>query len=181
MVAFVMTRPQPIDAFEPNAIDYLQLPATVDRARVTLDRARERLEATSLDLSTPARSPGIAGQSPRSAAPEFLQRIPVRTAEGFKIISAEELVSVVAHGEYMHLAMMDGERHVICYRLKDLEARLNPATFIRISRGTLVNVDCILRVLPAPSGLLTVTLTNGDELKVSRQRARALKRWLLRL
>src|SRR5690349_2151857 len=47
LIAFVMTTPQPVDVFEPNAIDYLLLPATRNRARVTLERAKERLEAES--------------------------------------------------------------------------------------------------------------------------------------
>jgi two-component system LytT family response regulator len=180
LIAFVMTRPQPVDAFEPNAIDYLLLPATSDRARVTLDRAKERLDAGSFTVLPSPPEASVPSGEPLSRA-MFLQRVPVRTRDGFRIIPVEELVSVVAHGEYMHLTTTDGERHVITYRLKDLEARLNPARFIRLSRSILVNIDFVRRVAPARSGLLTVALANGDEYRASRLRARELREWLLRL
>ena len=180
LIAFVMTRPQPVDAFEPNAIDYLLLPVTKDRMRVTLQRSRDRLDAASLAVQPSLDENTVpSGESLSRAA--FLRRIPARTRNGFRIIPVEELVSVVAHAEYMHLTTTDGERHIILYRLKDLEARLDPAQFIRLSRSILVNIDFVRSVAPSGSGLLTVALTNGDELHVSRLRARNLRGSLLRL
>ncbi|HEY7237451.1 MAG TPA: LytTR family DNA-binding domain-containing protein [Gemmatimonadaceae bacterium] len=163
LVAFVMTQPQPIAAFEPNAIDYLPLPSTRQRTRTTIDRAKERLDVSSAIQST------------------FLQRIPARTRDGFQIIPVEELVSAVAHREYLHLTTRDGDRHVMLYALKELQAKLNPTSFIRLSRNTLVNVAFVRHVVPGRGGLLTVALSNGDEHDVSRRRARDLRELLLRL
>src|SRR5206468_4159829 len=44
LIAFVMTHPQLVDAFEPNAVDYLPIPASSQRTRTSIDRAKERLD-----------------------------------------------------------------------------------------------------------------------------------------
>ena len=111
----------------------------------------------------------------------FLQRIPVRTRDGFRIIPVEELVSAVARKEYLHLTTGDGERHVILYALKELHARLDPMRFIRVSRGALVNLAFVRQIVPGPGGQMTVALRNGEQFDASRRRARELRQRLLRL
>ena len=60
------------------------------------------------------------------------------------------IASVTADGELLHITTIAGERHTITHRLHALEARLDPRRFIRLGRGTLVNVDLIARVSPMP-------------------------------
>jgi DNA-binding LytR/AlgR family response regulator len=69
----------------------------------------------------------------------------------------------------------------VTYRLKDLEARLDPGVFVRLSRGSLANVAQIHRISPMPGGTFVVTLKNNLQLAVSRLRARVLREELLRL
>lgn len=180
LIAFVVTQPEPVEAFEPDAVDYVQLPATTQRTRTTIDRARQRL-----GIGEAARRRQPQPRVARSPRPDdgrrFLQRIPARTREGFRIIPIEELVSAVAHREYLHLTTSDGERHVILYALKDLQARLDPTRFIRLSRSTLVSLTFVRQVLPGRSGLLTVALSNGEHHDASRRRARELRHRLLQL
>ena len=62
------------------------------------------------------------------------------------------------------------------YRLKDLERRLDPAEFVRLSRGMLVNVDAVARILSSSSGTSRVILHNGDEIGMSRIETKRLRR-----
>ena len=55
----------------------------------------------------------------------------------------QQIASIVADGELLNITTMRNERHTITYRLKDLERMLDPASFIRLGRGTLANVDQI--------------------------------------
>jgi DNA-binding LytR/AlgR family response regulator len=66
-------------------------------------------------------------------------------------------------------------------RLKDLEARLDPDTFIRLSRGTLANVTMVTKATPMPGGTYVLMMTNGQELSTSRFHSRLLREKLLRL
>jgi two-component system LytT family response regulator len=65
--------------------------------------------------------------------------------------------------------------------LKDLEARLDPAMFVRLARGTIVNIEMIARVSPMPSGTFVVTLKNNQQLQASRLQSRVLRESLLRI
>lgn len=47
-------------------------------------------------------------------------------------------------------------------RVKDLEARLDPKRFIRLSRGALVHLESIQSVSPMPVGTYVVTLSNQE-------------------
>jgi DNA-binding LytR/AlgR family response regulator len=180
LIAFVMTRPQPIDVFEPNAVDYLRLPTTIQRTRTTVERAKERLDAIE---SPSAAHTGGAAFDTRGAeqTPQFLQHLPIRSGGRFHIIPVQDLVSAVSHAEYLHLTTRDGERHIIVHRLKDLEAKLDPASFVRLSRSTVVNVSFVRHLVPGPNNVLRVALSNGDEHATSRRRARQLREGLLRL
>jgi hypothetical protein len=58
------------------------------------------------------------------------------------------------------------------YRLKELEARLDPALFVRLARGTLANIEMIARVSPMPGGTFVVTRKNNQQLQASRLQSR---------
>jgi two-component system, LytTR family, response regulator len=185
LVAFVTAYDEyAVRAFELNAIDYLLKPVEPVRLRRTLQRAHERLERSDVPPTESDRWRAAAYMLVPAAAgapAEYLRRIPVRDREDILIIPVEQIASIVADGELLHLTAAGGRRHTINYRLKDLEARLDPSQFVRLSRGSLVNVDMLERVSPMPGGTYVVTLKNKQQLAVSRQRARALREHLLKL
>jgi DNA-binding LytR/AlgR family response regulator len=96
-------------------------------------------------------------------------------------VPVEEIVSIVANGELLDIATRGNERYTITYRLKDLEVRLDPSQFVRLSRGTIVSVTSIQRVTPLTGGTYLLRLKNGQQHQVSRLRARVLRDQLLRL
>ena len=92
-----------------------------------------------------------------------------------------QIASIVADGELLHLTTVSNERHTITYRLKDLGARLDPARFIRLGRGTLANIELITKVSVMPGGTHVAVLSNGQKLQVSRLQSRVLRERLLKL
>jgi two-component system LytT family response regulator len=110
-----------------------------------------------------------------------VERIPVRRRDEVLIIPVHQIASIVADGELLRLTTVTGDRHTINHRLKDLEARLDPAKFIRLGRGTMANVDLITKVGMMPGGGHVAVLTNGQKLTVSRMQSRTLRERLLKL
>jgi two-component system LytT family response regulator len=170
-----------VKAFEVNAVDYLLKPVEEARLRRALQRAHDRLERSELRESATVRLRHAVNEYERAAPPARLERIPVRHKDDIILVQVHQLASVLADGELLHLTTTRRERYTITYRLKDLEARLDPHRFVRLGRGTLVNVDCIARVTPMPGGMYLVTLQDGQELDVSRIQSRLLRERLLRL
>src|SRR5262245_50980149 len=117
--------------------------------------------------------------APTNAAREFLTRIPMRIPGGLLFIPTSQIVMIVAHGERLTITTSDSAEYSLDYRLKNLEARLNPAEFLRLSRGTIVKLSAISRILRGSSGTNKVILENGQELNMSRIQAARLGRVLL--
>lgn len=170
-----------IEAFELNAIDYLLKPVELDRLQATIDRARARLEHLEPAQQRAEALAGAASAYARASRQAYLERIPVRQRSGVVILPVRQITSIVADGELLHLTTTSKERYTITYRLHLLEQRLDPRRFLRLSRGTLANVDAIARVSPMPGGTYLATMSNGQELQVSRIQSRLLRDTLLQL
>jgi two-component system, LytTR family, response regulator len=182
LVAFVTAYDQhAIEAFKLNAIDYLLKPVTPTRLRETLNRAHERLERHDLAAAQADRVRSVAANYAGAVGTVPMQRIPVRRRDDIVFLPVEQLATAIADGELLRLTTVSGDRFVITYRLKDLEARLDPARFIRIARGALINIGMVERVTPVPGGTYEVRMTNGQELESSRLRSRVLREQMLKL
>ena len=182
LIAFVTAHDEyAVRAFEVSAIDYLLKPVEPGRLRRTLTRAHERLERADFRAATSERVQVAAAILDHGGSDPWIRRIPIRQNEDVILLPVAQLASVVAHGELLELHTLTGERHTIAFRLKDLEARLDPGEFVRLSRGILARIDAIQRVSPMPGGTFMVSLSNRQQLSVSRIRARELRDRLLRL
>ncbi|HJO38350.1 MAG: hypothetical protein QGG24_01375 [Vicinamibacterales bacterium] len=96
-------------------------------------------------------------------------RIKLLTAAAYTL-SASAAVSHVYAATTLGVPLFSEMHHLI-----------GPGFGILLSRGTLANLDLFKSVSLLPGGTQTVTLTNGQELKVSRTQARVLRDQLLRL
>jgi len=181
VVAFVTAYDQyAVSAFELNAVDYLLKPVEVARLRECLDRTAERLDRADLRESQIRNIRSVADEIAATDA-TLLRRIPVRRGDRIILVPVESIASVVADGELLHIMTANKEKHTISYRLKDLEARLDPDLFVRLGRGTIVNIGMIRSADIMPGGTYRVTLMNGQELSASRIHSRILRERLLRL
>ncbi|HEX7421694.1 MAG TPA: LytTR family DNA-binding domain-containing protein [Thermoanaerobaculia bacterium] len=181
MIAFVTAYDEfAVRAFDLNAVDYLLKPVDAGRLRETISRAIDRLDQTDARRVS-VRNLEAAAAAYDSAFPTRLVRIPVRKRDEIVLVTVEQVASVIADGELLHLTTVRGDKHTITYRLKDLEARLDPELFVRLSRGAIANVSMITKVTPMPGGTYVLTMTNGQQLKTSRFHSRMLRDRLLKL
>jgi two-component system LytT family response regulator len=152
-----------VDAFELEAIDYLLKP--VNRTR--LARAVDRLRRGEKQPSEEALD-RIANAVHGSAI-----RLLARCGNRYRVIPQREIVYLSSSGGLTRLHTRERD-YVLDPTLNDLETRLNPALFYRISRSALVNLDCVTEVGPPSAGAADVTLHGGARLEVSRRRLKDL-------
>jgi two-component system LytT family response regulator len=182
LIAFVTAYDEyAVRAFEVNAVDYLLKPVEKTRLREALNRAQERVEHAEIVAEQGGRVSDAIVQYEMATRPPFLERIPIRKRDEILIVPVSHIASIVAEGELLYLTTTKNERHAITYRLKDLEKRLDPAKFIRLGRGTIANVDLIVKVNAMPGGTHVAVLSTGHKLQVSRLQSRIIRERLLKL
>ncbi len=161
-----------VQAFEANAADYLLKPIEPDRLNRTLDRLeRRRAEPRQDELR------GVLEAVARSLrAPAFLDRLASRIGERIHLLEVRDVTHVLARDRAVY-AVAASKEHLLDGTLAELERRLDPARFLRIHRGALVNLAWIAEVHAHFGGRLLVRLKDAGrtELEVARDRVRALK------
>ena len=86
---------------------------------------------------------------------------------------AVDAINWIEAVDYLSRLHAGGERHLLRESLASLERRLDPAQFVRVHRSAVVRIDRVRELRADASGDLTVVLTNGTLVPVSRrQRAR---------
>lgn len=182
LVAFVTAYDEyAVQAFEVNAVDYLLKPIEKARLRETLQRVQERLEQTDFRETEAEKLKSVVKTYDETLRAEFIERIPVKKNDEIFLVAVRDVVSIVADGELLHITTTQNQRYTINYRLKDLETRLAPEKFIRLSRGALANLEMISKISPMPGGTYVVTLKNNQQLTASRLQSKLLREKLFKI
>ena len=95
-----------------------------------------------------------------------LARIPVRSRGRTLLLETEAIDWIEAQGNYLGLHA-GAEIHLIRETLATLEGRL-PQDFVRIHRGTIVNLARLSEVRSLHNGDAVIRLADGTELRMSR-------------
>ncbi len=163
-----------LDAFEVCAVDYLLKPFSDERFERALGLARERLRRSSIDQLGGRLLALLEHQSGESLAAQAAppvgrpaRRLAVQTGKKVRLVEVEEIDWIEADGPYvkLHVGLTS---HLTRGSLKSLEQRLDPQSFVRIHRSSMVNVSRIRELQPLFHGELLLILAGGKRLKVSR-------------
>ena len=147
-----------VRAFEIHAVDYLLKPFTQERLRSAVHRVRQRISLTSerQDQST---------SEPKHDA--YTDRIVFKSRGRILFLSVDEIRWVEAEENYVRI-FTSSESHLLRETMANLEARLDPQSFLRVHRSAIVNLHFVKEVKSEVDGDAIVTLTNGKKIAMSR-------------
>jgi len=149
-----------IRAFEANAVDYLLKPIDQDRFRVAINRSLEQLENPQLDLNALITTFQSANQS-------FPEHFIVQKSNKMVNVPVKDIMYFEASGDYTVLHTTEDE-YLSSKTLTSWGNLLDPNTFVRIHRSTIINFNHLSEVEKHFKGGLIVTMKNGKHLPVSR-------------
>jgi two-component system LytT family response regulator len=155
-----------IQAFDANALDYVLKPVQPERLGQALSKVR-RMLATNDD----AYRDGLRRTASALAPPTKLAG---RRGNRLILLSPKDVLYVAIDAQLTFLHTSD-DRFLTDRTITELEDLLFPVGFIRINRSTLINLQHARELVPWSSGTWRVTLSNGVERDVSRERGRVLK------
>jgi two-component system LytT family response regulator len=159
-VIFATAHPEhALAAFDVGAIDYVLKPIEAARLATALGRARTSL-------------------AQRAGAPdEPASRLAIPTREGARLVDAASITHAIFDGTLVTVHV-EGEALLTEQTLADLEARLPTASFERVHRRALLNLERVVRLLDQETGGYLAVTDTGARVEVSRQSARRLRRRL---
>ena len=126
------------DAFEVYAFDYLLKPFKAERALATLERAKSVLKTR----EDAARSAKPVEPRPQSG------RILLKHRDGVSVINMEDILLVQREERATVLYTVNDGRYVTGDSLADVEARLDPALFMRCHKSYIINLSHVDSISP---------------------------------
>jgi two-component system LytT family response regulator len=166
-----------IRAFEANAVNYLMKPVDEDKLADTVERVRVRLaekrgaeEAEKLKNVLSEVAPEAAEEfadGETESADRYEKLINIKDRGQIFRVEIDSIEHIEAAGDYMCIYTGDNSL-ILRETMKDLERRLDPRTFQRVHRSTIVNLNQVRQVKPHTNGECFLVLDSGAEVKVSR-------------
>ncbi len=169
-----------LKAFDVAAIDYLLKPFDDERFALAVSRAKSQIrqgrvgELSRRLIALLESKTSKTGQREAPSTRNYLQRVMLKTGGKVVFLRVAEIDWIEAEGDYVRLHVR-GESHLLRDTMKRLEKQLDPSLFVRTHRSTIVNLDRIKELHPFFHGDYMVILKDGTELKLSRNRRRALE------
>jgi two-component system, LytTR family, response regulator len=165
-VIFVTAHDQyALKAFEVHAQDYLLKPFDADRLSAAFARAAERIEGRranrGINLQLQALLADLQQQRTRRT------RIPIKADGRVMLLPVEQIDWIESADNHVKI---HANKQVFTVRqtLQSLELTLSPQEFVRVHRGSMVNVARIREIQPWFNGEYVVLLHDGTQVKTSR-------------
>lgn len=151
-----------LKAFEFNALDYLLKPIALPRFKQAVEKALASLKAGHSD----------AGQISKLletglGAGTYIDRIVLKSGEGFHIIHQEDIFYIEAQDDYVLIAT-ENEEYLKKKTLKFYEKNLDPSLFVRVHRSFLVHINVIQKIEPYSKDAFIGILKNGRKISISK-------------
>ena len=137
-----------VRAFEAEALDYLLKPFDNARFDRALSRAKERI---------------FAGKD----LPRKIERLPIKSSGQVLFLKFSEIDWIEA-ADYYACLHVGAKTHLLRRSMSELERDLDPATFCRIHRSTIVSLERVRSLKVGEDGEYEVLLDNGTSLRMSR-------------
>jgi two-component system LytT family response regulator len=158
-----------IRAFEKNAVDYLLKPLDEERFTQAVNRALKRKTAENGNLEELLRSIKSDGKA------SFDSHIFVQKSEKLFNLPVEEIIFLEASGDYTVITTKN-DQFVSSSGIGKLEEILNPDTFIRVHRSTIINLNFLKEIERHFNGGMVVKMQNGKSFPVSRTYAKLIRK-----
>jgi len=162
-------------AFEVHAFDYLLKPFDGRRFLESLRRAKARVLQERSGVPDNRLFELFESLSKAQRAPD---RIAVRNNGRVVFLKLADIDWIEASDNYVCLHS-GRETHVVRETMSELEARLDPAKFLRVHRSAIVNLDQIRELQPWFRGDYRVILRDGTELTLTKTHREKLESRLL--
>lgn len=141
------------------ALDYLLKPVNISELVKAVSRFEERQSEKSENkrmhlllenLSTP------------------LKRIVLPLSDKMEFVNVDQILRCQGDGNYSHVYLKSGEKHMVCKALKEFDELLSEHNFLRIHQSHLINLNEVKSYVKSDGGY--IKMKDDTSVSISRQR-----------
>jgi DNA-binding LytR/AlgR family response regulator len=166
-----------IKAFKQNSIDYLLKPIDKYELKAALDKFKEHhvLQSSGTNLEEIGKM--LLNQM---SVKQYKDRIRVKVGDHLRSVQLCDVPLFYSKDKTNYLLTEENRSYPIDSSLDLIEDSLDPRSFYRINRSSIVNIEFIKDVISYSNSRLKVSLqrVNHEELIVARDRVKDFKEWL---
>jgi two-component system LytT family response regulator len=159
-----------IKAFERNAVDYVLKPLDQERFKLAVERALKQKKMEEGNLEGLLDS--LRTVNPRTT---YDSHVFVQKSEKLFNLPVEDIIYLEASGDYTVISTKN-DQFVSSSGIGKLEELMNPDTFIRVHRSTIINVNSLKEIERHFNGGMVVKMQNGKSFPVSRTYAKLIRK-----
>ena len=165
-----------LKAFKLNSIDYLLKPIDTDELENAIGQFKNLQSSNSnIDLNI-EQIKNLFSPSEKS----YKKRFTVKIGQHLKMISVDAIECFYSENKATHIHTINNRSYLIEDSLEQLEEKLQPETFFRVSRKYFVNINAIKDIISYTNSRLKIKLNSfsESEIIVSRERVKDFKKWI---
>jgi two-component system response regulator AlgR len=141
-----------VEAFDLSAVDYLLKPVSAERLARAIDRVRDRRAIYT---------------APEAAASSYVSEFWVPNRTEMVRVAVTDIERIDAERDYVRLSC-GGRSYLLHHTMTGIDARLDPAMFIRLHRSVIVRRDRIKSLGHDRAGAWHVELADGEAVRIGR-------------
>ena len=156
-----------LTAFELHAVDYLLKPFSRERFDEAVAHVLREAAPSPADVAQMAASLGTPHDAP-------LTRLLVRDQGKIFPLQVDAIECLRSDNKYTAITSK-GRSFLVRLPIADFETRLDPARFLRVQRGCIVNLDFVDNMTPDENSQLVVQLRDGTRITANREVSKMLR------
>jgi len=165
-----------LKAFKLNSIDYLLKPIDNDELENAIDQFKNiQTSNTKIGLNIEQIKQLIS-----PSQKNFKKRFTIKIGQHLKMISADTIECFYSENKATHFHTSNNRSYIIEDTLEQLEGKLQPDTFFRVSRKYFVNIAAVKDIISYSNSRLKILLNSykDADIIVSRERVKEFKNWI---
>ena len=165
-----------LKAFKLNSVDYLLKPIDADE----LDSAVKKYKKTYSKTTNTGLNIEQIKNLITPLQKSYKKRFTIKIGQHLKMISVESIACFYSENKATHIHTIDNRSYIIEDTLEQLEEKLQPEIFYRVSRKYFVNIHAIKDIISYSNSRLKIILQSysESEIIVSRERVKDFKNWI---
>jgi len=165
-----------LKAFKLNSVDYLLKPIDTDELKNAIVKYQKIHVAKKLNTITNKQLKELIFPNTN----KYKKRFTVKICQHLKLISTASIECFFSENKATYFCTINNRNYMIDDTLEELESKLSPETFFRVSRKYFVNINAIKDIISYTNSRLKIVLNNYNETEiiVSRERVKDFKNWI---